>query len=188
MTIAEIADKLESTEAAVAEALERKGMAVEDVNDSVLLSLGGEIHGGGLATTDAPDPVAMSLPAQKTGGKLAAKKAAAKIAKARPLESVEGQSIEAVDLAGSRMASEFESDATELAKLLTPELRTMMIVQKAQGLSGQLSASLNERGVTVESIVDAALPRAAKRKSIGEMMDTAISGIDVDAMIADVVG
>lgn len=68
MNIKEIARKLSADEAAIASALESRGLEASDVTDAMLAPLGGEIHSGAIAATGAKVGGAI---AQKAGRKSA---------------------------------------------------------------------------------------------------------------------
>jgi hypothetical protein len=186
MTLKELAKTLGADEAQVSELLASRNIDIETVTPSMFSSLGAGLHGGQLAATQTGITAPAKLKAQAQAGKLATKKPIGKIVKAEPVQTVKGQTVELMDATSAHQADELTADTAQLAQLLNPELRAMQIVSQAQTLSAAITESLNGQGITVDSIVAAALPRAQKRLSISELMDQAVAKIDVDAMITNV--
>lgn len=186
MTTSEIAQKLGSTESKVAKALEDLGLSPESVNDSMLAAIGEAVFGGGLVTSTAPlatktvEPKAVK--AEKgSRRKTKLKDASIEVANKEATDLANGKikaaqeqpivlqqladrsdAVDGIDLMTQQLATQFGSDVQSLASLLNPETYALKAIGAAQQLADRQSTYMQSQGVSVESIVAAAIPKRTR--------------------------
>ncbi|MGL5064574.1 MAG: hypothetical protein ACRC62_31685 [Microcoleus sp.] len=187
MHVKEIAQALNATEAQVEKAIEGMG----DINPSMLSKIGEKINGGkmAIATPKSSAPVVADKATKATAKTrrstkmkqadeaLAIRRDEAAIeVKQVAQQSTQPQVLEALEISASdvdvvgdvanKIAKEVTADVAALTQLMNPVVRTLKTVGLAQERSAQMTEALAEKGITVASILEAAIPAMDSRPSL----------------------
>jgi hypothetical protein len=186
MNIKELAAKLNASEQQVENELEKRSLKAEQVSDAMLNSIGGSIHGSlapvqngtNLAPTSAKGKAQRAkAKADKSSAITASSKAAiattqAAQPKPQQLEVIDAAATE-VDLVGDvadELALALVQDANAIAKLMNPVERAIITLKGAQAISDRMTANHEANGLTVQTLIDAAIPKAKERKTPEDLL------------------
>jgi hypothetical protein len=109
--------------------------------------------------------------------------------KPQHLEAIEANASDtfADDTAVTALTREFDQEVDALTMLLNPEMRAMLAIQTAQAIANKNSQVMREGGLTVDAIVNAAIPKRAKVKSLQDIMTEKLAahGISATAIVGE---
>ena len=194
MNTKEIETAIGATEAQVSKATEGMG----DINPSMLATVSEKVHGGKIAVSTQPTAIEKTVKAPVKARRTAAMKRADEAltvqrdqeslaisqnitAATQPqvLQSIDENApgLSIVDEVAAKLGSEIASDIQAIGQMMTPELRALKTVQSGQILAGRLSAKMQAEGLTVEAIIDAAIPAQTQRRSMDDLFKVELDAI-----------